>query len=85
MIRNPGIRCRSGSMLLIAAVLLWSAVLMVCLDCSSGVFDISGNPSDIGGAQEAQVPDTLPVPDSVEIYDIFESGTYGDSYGGLLK
>jgi hypothetical protein len=72
-------------MLSIAAVLLWSAVLMVCLDCSSGVFDVSGNPSDIGGAQEAQVSDTLFVPDSVEIYDIFEGGTYGDSYGGLSK
>jgi hypothetical protein len=85
MNRNPGIRCRCGLMLSIAAVLLWSAVLMVCLDCSSGVFDVSGNPSDIGGAQEAQVSDTLFVPDSVEIYDIFEGGTFGDSYGGLSK
>lgn len=80
MNRKPGKRNRWGSVRPIAGMLLSVAGLVIFPDCSSGVFDISGNPSDIGGAQDAQVPDTLSVPDSVVIYDLFEGGMFGDSY-----
>lgn len=78
-------QCYRGSVRLVAGVFLSAAMLVFSPSCSSGSFDISGNPSDIGGAQDAIAHDTLPEPDHIEIYDIFNGSTFSDSCGGLLK